>query len=86
MFHSVITSRYALLLLSVIALGWTVPVSGTADGPDFYAATGVASNEIFTTDRSQIYGILLHVSGRRYGPEFNGTCKSGWGEGQNRDF
>ena len=41
-----ITSRYALLVLSVIALGWTVPVSGTADGPDFYAVTGVASDDV----------------------------------------
>lgn len=45
-----------------------------------------APDEIFTTDRTRIYGVLLHVSGKRYGPEFNGTRKSGWGEGQNRDF
>lgn len=41
-----ITSRYALLVLSVIALGWTVPVFGTADGPDFYALTGVAADDV----------------------------------------
>ena len=29
---------------------------------------------------------MLHVAGKRYGPEFNGTRKSGWGDGQNRDF
>jgi len=43
-------------------------------------------DELFTADRTRIYGVLQHVSGKRYGPEFNGTRKSGWGEGQNRDF
>lgn len=40
------TSPCALLILSVIVLAWTVPVSGTADGPDFYAVTGVASDDV----------------------------------------
>jgi hypothetical protein len=44
------------------------------------------SDELFTKDRARIYGVLQHVTGRRYGPELNGTRKSGWGEGQNRDF
>jgi len=50
--------------------------------PDAYAET----DELFTADRTCIYGVLLHVHGKRYGPELNGTRKSGWGEGQNRDF
>ena len=50
--------------------------------PETYPET----DEIFTADRTRIYGVLLHVDGKRYGPEFNGTRKSGWGEGQNRDF
>jgi len=50
--------------------------------PDAYAET----DELFTADRTRIYGVLLHVHGKRYGPELNGTRKSGWGEGQNRDF
>jgi len=50
--------------------------------PDAYAET----DELFTADRIRIYGVLLHVHGKRYGPELNGTRKSGWGEGQNRDF
>jgi len=29
---------------------------------------------------------MLHPSGRRYSEEINGTRKSGWGEGQSRDF
>ena len=51
-------------------------------------ARGLRGNRtrLFTADRSRIYGVLLHVNGKRYGPEFNGTRKSGWGEGQNRDF
>ena len=44
------------------------------------------TDELFTTDRSQIYGVMLNVRGKRYGPEFMGTRKSGWGDGQNRDF
>jgi hypothetical protein len=50
--------------------------------PEAYPET----DELFTADRKRIYGVLQHVNGKRYGPEFNGTRKSGWGEGQNRDF
>ena len=50
--------------------------------PEAYPET----DEIFTADRTRIYGVMMHVEGKRYGPEFNGTRKSGWGEGQNRDF
>jgi hypothetical protein len=44
------------------------------------------ADELFTADRTRIYGVLQHVQGKRYGPEVNGTRKSGWGEGQSRDF
>ncbi len=50
--------------------------------PESYAPT----DELFTADRRQVWGILLHVQGRRYGPEFDGTRQSGWGVGQSRDF
>lgn len=50
--------------------------------PEKYPAT----DELFTADRRNIYGVLLHVNGKRYGAEINGTRESGWGEGQNRDF
>ena len=44
------------------------------------------ADELFTADRTRIHGVLQHVQGKRYGPEVNGTRKSGWGEGQSRDF
>lgn len=50
--------------------------------PSSYSPT----DELFTADRSQIYGVLLSSPGHRYGSEVNGTRKSGWGKGQNEDF
>jgi len=44
------------------------------------------ADEILTPDRRQVYGALLHPRGRRYGEEVNGSRKSGWGDGQSRDF
>jgi hypothetical protein len=44
------------------------------------------SRELFTEDRSQVYGVLLRPRGKRYGAEVNGTGESGWGKGRNRDF
>ena len=44
------------------------------------------TDDIFTNDRKQIYGVLLSSPGHRYGSEVNGTRKSGWGKGQNFDF
>ena len=44
------------------------------------------TDELFTADRTRVQGVLQHVRGKRYGPELNGMRKSGWGEGQNRDF
>lgn len=49
-------------------------------------ATYNATDELFTPDRKQVFGVLLHPHGDRYGAEINGTRASGWGEGQNRDF
>ena len=49
-------------------------------------ATYHATDELFTADRKQVYGVLLQPHGDRYGPEVNGTRQSGWGDGQNRDF
>jgi len=45
--------------------------------PEAYPET----DDLFTADRTRIYGVLQHVSGKRYGPEVNGTRKSGWGDG-----
>jgi hypothetical protein len=44
------------------------------------------ADELFTADRRQVYGVMLHPRGRRYGEEVNGSRKSGWGDGQSRDF
>lgn len=55
----------------------------TADErPDAYRPI----DELFTSDRNQIYGALVTSPGHRYGAEINGTRKSGWGKGQNLDF
>jgi hypothetical protein len=61
--------------------GWTV-LQRAIRQPSSYPATG----ELFTPDRQQMYGVLLHPAGERYSAEFNGTRESGWGVGQNEDF
>lgn len=61
--------------------GWRLLEAAERD-PAAYRPT----DELFTADREQVYGVLLHPHGDRYGAEINGTRKSGWGAGQNRDF
>jgi len=61
--------------------GWNI-LQAAENNPASYKAT----DELFTQDREQVYGVLLQPHGDRYGPELNGTRQSGWGEGQNRDF
>ncbi|MXU66463.1 hypothetical protein [Oceanomicrobium pacificus] len=61
--------------------GWALLVAAD-ERPESYSPT----DELFTADRSQIYGALLDSPGHRYGPQLNGTRASGWGKGQNRDF
>ncbi len=63
------------------AAGWALQ-RAAEQNPESYKPT----DELFTADRRQIYGVLLDESGTRYGPEFNGTRASGWGNGQNNDF
>ena len=54
-----------------------------ADGdPASYSPT----DDLFTADRTQLYGVLVSSPGSRYGSEINGTRASGWGRGQNEDF
>jgi hypothetical protein len=48
-------------------------------------ATYKPTEELFTPD-GLLYGVMLHPLGKRYGEEMNGTRRSGWGEGQSRDF
>lgn len=61
--------------------GWRYLVDAD-DRPENYSPT----DDLFTADRSQIYGVLLNSPGHRYGSEINGTRRSGWGKGQNMDF
>lgn len=61
--------------------GWTI-LQTAEQNPSSYRAI----DELFTPDRKQVFGVLLHPHGDRYGAEINGTRASGWGEGQNRDF
>lgn len=44
------------------------------------------ADELFTADSRAVYGVMLHPRGRQYGEAFNGSRRSGWGDGQNRDF
>ena len=61
--------------------GWEILQAAARDPAKYHPAS-----ELFTQDRQQIYGILLHPHGDRYNAEINGTRASGWGKGQNRDF
>ena len=61
--------------------GWRHLVDAEQN-PASYSPT----DEVFTSDRTQIHGVLLSSPGHRYGSEVNGTRKSGWGKGQNLDF
>lgn len=61
--------------------GWKALENGASD-PSSYKPM----RELYTAGGRQIFGVLLQAEGRRYGAEINGTRKSGWGAGQNRDF
>lgn len=61
--------------------GWEALVDADQN-PDAYSPT----SDLFTTDRTALYGVLLQSTGDRYNSEVNGTRKSGWGKGQNEDF
>ena len=61
--------------------GWQILVAADQD-PSVYSPT----DDLFTADRSALYGVMLKSTGNRYNSELNGTRASGWGKGQNRDF
>jgi hypothetical protein len=61
--------------------GWRAFVNAEKS-PNSYHPT----DDLFTSDRKQIYGVLLLSPGHRYSSEINGTRASGWGKGQNNDF
>ena len=46
----------------------------------------VPTDDLFTADRQQIYGVLLDDKGARYGVEINGPRKAAWGAPQSREF
>lgn len=61
--------------------GWHVLAQAELQPESFTPA-----DELFTPDRRAVYGVMLHPRGRQYGEEFNGSRRSGWGDGQSRDF
>jgi len=67
--------------LKINHAAWAVLAKAERDPASYQAA-----DELFTGDRTQVYGVLLHPRGRRYGDEINGSRQSGWGDGQSRDF
>ena len=67
--------------LKMLYAGW-MEMDGALSAPQAYADR----RELFTADGASLWGVLLMNTGRRYGPEMNGTRVSGWGDGQNRDF
>ena len=66
---------------SMIKAGWKHMLAAERE-PKTYSKP----DDIFTQDRSKIYGIMIRGKGARYGMQFNGTRVSGWGKGQNYDF
>jgi hypothetical protein len=67
--------------LRMLHAGWRALQDGETNPAGY-----VPTDELFTSDRSCIHGILIMTSGKRYGTEINGTRASGWGAGQNLDF
>lgn len=57
-------------------------IRAAAARPEAYTPT----DDLFTADRKQFYGIILKDSGDRYGAEINSARKAGWGAPQVREF
>lgn len=74
----IVTGRHGLGMLTA---GWRL-----LDAIETGQSTGAVANAVLTDNGQQIFGVLLNISGDRYGPEVNGTRESGWGAGQNNDF
>ena len=60
---------------------WQATVNTLSQPDDSTMAT-----EMLSGDGASLWGVNLLFTGKRYGPEVNGTRASGWGKGQNRDF
>ena len=65
----------------MLVAAWT-QLADAIKAPDSYPE----AKELFLADRQTLWGASLLFTGKRYGPEVNGTRESGWGSGQNRDF
>jgi hypothetical protein len=61
--------------------GWVALVAAVRDPASYPRA-----DELLTDDGRRLYGALLRAHGERYGEELNGSRRSGWGDGQSRDF
>ena len=68
-------------LKGMIGKGWQ-HLHRAENNPSSYKPT----DELFTPDRDQIYGIFIRGKGTRYSEAVNGTRASGWGLGQNKDY
>lgn len=67
--------------LKMLHAGWSAVVLAEQD-----PASDQPTDELFTRDRKQVCGVLLHPEGKRYGDEVNGSRQSAWGERHSRDF
>ena len=70
----------ALTAGGMINAGWDV-LAAAESNPDSYSSVF----ELFTKDKSKIYGVMLKAKGERYGIEFNGI-RGGWGNTDSLDF
>ena len=61
--------------------GWSI-MRDAEKNPATYAPT----DELFTADRSQIFGVIFKDKGNMSGAELEGTEQRPWGIGQNLDF
>ncbi len=67
--------------LKMLHAGWTEMDQATANPTEYSHRSS-----LFDREGENLWGVFLLFSGKRYGPEVNGTRESGWGVGQNRDF
>lgn len=65
----------------LIAKGWD-HLYRAEKKPSSYRPT----DELFTSSRKKVYGIMIKGKGARYGPEVNGARRRRWGSQQNEEF
>lgn len=63
------------------AMAWRVMLSALSDPDTYSKPAGFGTpDDIFSADRTKVYGALLDGSGNAYGPEFNGPLDASWGK------